>query len=99
MAFIQVIEVTTAHQDEMQSLMDEWVAKTEGKRKAQRSVIAADRDQPGTYVQIVEFPSYEEAMANSHLPETSEFADRLARLCDPPPTFRNLEVRRVDDLS
>jgi hypothetical protein len=99
MAFIQIIEVTTTHQDEIQSLMDEWVAKTEGKRRAQRSTVTADRDQPGVYVQIVEFPSYEEAMANSNLPETSEFAERLTELCDHPPTFRNLEVRRVDDLS
>jgi hypothetical protein len=38
-------------------------------------------------------------MANSNLPETREFAERLAKLCDHPPTFRNLEVRRVDDLS
>jgi quinol monooxygenase YgiN len=99
MAFIQIIEVTTAHQDEVESLMDEWVAKTEGKRTAQRSTVTADRDQPRTYVQIVEFPSYEGAMANSDLPETNELAERLAKLCDRPPTFRNLEVRRVDDWS
>ncbi|MGO9659000.1 MAG: hypothetical protein ACLP7F_11685 [Acidimicrobiales bacterium] len=99
MTFIQIIEVTTTHQDEIQSLMDERVATTEGKRRAQRSTVTAHRDQPGVYVQIVEFPSYEEAMANSNLPETREFAERLAKLCDHPPTFRNLEVRRVDDLS
>jgi hypothetical protein len=99
MAFIQVIEITTTHQDEIQALMDEWLARTEGKRSAQRSTLSADRDRPGVYVQIVEFPSYEEAMANSNLPETSEFAERLAKLCDKPPTFRNLDVRRIDDLS
>jgi hypothetical protein len=42
----------------------------------------------------VEFPSYEEAMANSELPETAEFAARLMELCDGPPTFRNLDVLR-----
>ena len=35
-------------------------------------------------------------MANSNLPETSEFAGRLAALCDGPPTFRNLEVLREE---
>jgi hypothetical protein len=35
-------------------------------------------------------------MTNSGLPETSEFAEKLARLCDGPPEFRNLDVRRVD---
>lgn len=99
MAFVQIMEFTTNHQDEIQSLMDEWVAKTEGKRRARHSTVTADRDQPGVYVQIVEFPSYEEAMANSNLPETREFAERLAKLSDHPPRFRNLEVRRVDDWS
>jgi hypothetical protein len=87
MAFVQIIEMTTTRLDEIQSLMDEWVANTEGKRKAHRSVLTADRDRPSTYVQIVEFPSYEEAMANSALPETDEFARKLVDLCDAPPVF------------
>ena len=53
-----------------------------------------DRDRANTYVQIVEFPSYEEAMTNSQLPETGEIAARLTELCDGPPTFRNLDVTR-----
>ena len=61
---------------------------------ATRGVQAQDRDRPNTYVQIVEFPSYEEAMRNSELPETGEIAGRLAELCDGPPTFRNLDVTR-----
>jgi hypothetical protein len=99
MAFIQVIEVTTAHPEQIQELVDDWSAKTEGRRTAYRSTMTADRDQPGTYVQIVEFPSYEAAMANSGLPETGEFAEKLARLCDGPVAFRNLDVRRVDTFS
>lgn len=98
MPFIQIIEVTTKKLDEIEFLMDEWVTKTEGKRNAQRATLTADRDQPDTYVQIVEFPSYEKAMANSELPATSEFAERLTKLCEAPPTFRNLDVRRVDEL-
>jgi quinol monooxygenase YgiN len=96
MAFIQIIEITTSRLDEIEALMDEWVARTEGTRKAHRATLTADRDRPNTYVQIVEFPSYEEAMANSELPETGQFAERLAKLCDSPPTFRNLDVRRSD---
>lgn len=99
MAFIQIIEITTTRPEEIQSLMDEWVTKTEGKRMTSRSTLTADRDRPNTYLQIVEFPSYEEAMANSSVPETGEFAERLVELCDSPPAFRNLDVRRVDDLS
>jgi hypothetical protein len=99
MAFIQVIEVTTKRPEEIQVLVEEWSARTEGRRSAYRSTLTADRDRPGTYVQIVEFPSYREAMANSSLPETGEFAEKLARLCDGLPVFRNLDVRRVDTFS
>jgi hypothetical protein len=98
MAFIQIIEVTTTRMEEIQALMDEWLSKTEGKRKAGRSVLTADRDRPNSYLQIVEFPSYEEAMANSQMAETDEFAKRLVTLCDAPPSFRNLDVTRVDDM-
>ena len=99
MAFIQIIEVTTTRPQEIQELVQEWSARTEGRRTAYRATFTADRDRPGTYVQIVEFPSYQEAMANSGLPETGEFAEKLAKLCDGQPAFRNLDVRRVDEFS
>ena len=75
-------------------MLDEWLEQTQGKRTATRGLQARDRDRANAYVQIVEFPSYEEAMANSELPETVEVAARLAELCDGPPTFRNLDVAR-----
>jgi len=99
MTFIQIIEVTTTRPEEIQELAEQWSAKTQGRRTAYRSTFTADRDRPNTYVQIVEFPSYEEAMANSGLPETGEFAEKLARLCDGSPVFRNLDVQRVDMFS
>ena len=99
MSFIQLIEIRTTRLDEIQPLMDQWVASTEGRRSTHRSTLTADRDRPNTYVQIVEFASFEAAMANSNLPETSEFAGKLTKLCDGPPVFRNLDVRRIDDLT
>ncbi|HEX6527075.1 MAG TPA: hypothetical protein VF070_44740 [Streptosporangiaceae bacterium] len=99
MAFIQIMEVTTTRLEEILELVDEWAAKTEGRRTVRRSTLTADRDRPNTYIQIVEFPSYEEAMANSGLPETGEFAGKLTRLCDGPLVFRNLDVQRVDNFS
>lgn len=98
MSFIQVIEFTTSRYSEAEPLFEEWVAKTEGKRSASRSILTRDRDRPSTYVQVVEFPSYEAAMANSDLPETREVAERLAALCDGPPAFRNLDLVREDRL-
>jgi quinol monooxygenase YgiN len=97
-AFIQIIEITTSRIDEIEALDEEWRAQTEGRRTAQRVTITEDRDRPNTYIQLVEFPSYEAAMANSDLPETAAFAERLAKLCDAPPSFRNLDVRRVEEL-
>jgi quinol monooxygenase YgiN len=99
MAFIQIIEATTSQISEVESLMDEWVQRSEGRRQTLRALLSEDRERPNTFVQIVEFPTYEEAMANSSLPETAEFAEKLAELCEAPPTFRNLDVRREDDLS
>jgi hypothetical protein len=94
--FIQIIELVTHRPDEVEALTDEWIAATEGRRSAQRGTMTADRDRPNTYVQIVEFPSYEAAMTNSGLPETAGFAERLVKLCDEPPSFRNLDVIRVE---
>lgn len=99
MAFIQIIELTTNNFDEVEALMDEWIEQTQGKRLAHRATVTEDRERPNTFVQIVEFPSYEQAMENSNLPETSDFAERIAKLCDGPLTFRNLDVRRIDELS
>ncbi len=98
MAFIQVIEYKTSRPDEIQSVVDEWRSKTEGRRTARRGTLARDRERSDTYVQIVEFPSYEDAMANSEMPETAAFAERVSKLCDGPMAFRNLDVVRVEEM-
>jgi quinol monooxygenase YgiN len=98
MTFIQLVETTTTRRDEVDALVERWRSRTEGRRTAGRSTATHDRDRPDTYILIVEFPSYDAAMANSALPETADFAERLAELCDSPPTFRNLDVDRVEEL-
>ena len=98
MRFIQIIEFTTNRIDELNVALDEWLSQTQGNRAATRGTQTRDRDRADTYLQIVEFPSHEEAMANSDLPETAEFAARLAQLCNEPPTFRNLDVTREDQM-
>jgi hypothetical protein len=95
-SFIQLIEFQTNRIDEFESLVAEWLTKSEGWRTSTRSVRTRDRDRPNTYLQIVEFPSYEKALENSKNPATSEFAERLAKLCDAPPSFRNLDVLAED---
>lgn len=95
MPFIQLIEVSTNRLDEIEQVIDRWLRDTEGRRTTRRATFASDNDLPGHYVHIVEFDSYEDAIANSALTETSAFAKRLAALCDRPPTFRNLNVERM----
>ncbi len=98
MAFIQVIEYETADARGLDALMQEWVTATEGKRTATREVHAEDRDHPGRYVDIVEFPSYESAMRNSALPETQRIAARMQELCTDDVRFMNLNVLSDEDL-
>jgi len=89
--FAQIIEFRTSRIDELEALSEEFVAR-HGLPTSFRRMVTADRDDPGLHRVIVEFPSYEEAMANSQDPETTEFASRMAALCDGPPTFYNLDV-------
>ncbi|WP_037603768.1 hypothetical protein [Streptacidiphilus rugosus] len=92
MKFVQIIEFKTGRIDEFNALLDAWVEKNEGHRLVTRALQVRDRDQENVYLNIVEFPSYEQAMDNSNRPETAEFAAQLAALCDGPPVFRNLDL-------
>ena len=94
MAFVQIIEFTTTRFDDMRKLFDE-IRSVAAPQAPGRGMVCADRDQPNRYMTIVEFPSYEEAMGNSERPETTAMAERMAALCDGPPTFRNLDVQEV----
>lgn len=92
MKFVQIIEYTTTKPDEAQAALDEFLAATKGKRANQSGTVARDRDRPDVYVNIIEFPSYEVAMENSEKPETKALAEKMMKIADGPPTFRNLDV-------
>ena len=98
MAFVQVIEFQTSRIDEFDALLDAWLAQSKDWRTATKSMRTKDRDRPNTYVQIVQFPSFEKAQENSQHPETGEFAASLAKLCDVPPSFRNLDVLQEETM-
>ncbi len=95
--FIQIIEFQTSQLDEVEALGREIRDRLDDGRPSspKRGTIAADRDRPGYYLNIVEFDSHEAAMENSSRPEVGEFAARLAKLCGSPPKFYNLDVREV----
>ncbi|HEU5159617.1 MAG TPA: hypothetical protein VFU43_21660 [Streptosporangiaceae bacterium] len=96
MSFVQIVEFTTSKFDEMRALEDQWRAETAGKRPNTRILTCRDRDRTGHYYMIVEFPSYEEAMRNSGLPETERNSREMAELADGPVGFTNLDVLSVD---
>lgn len=99
MRFVQIIDYKTERFDGMNQLMDKWVEQTKGKRTATHSVIGKDRADRSHYVEIVEFPSYEEAMKNSHLPETEQIFQEMVALCDGMPSFTDLDVVREEQLN
>ena len=96
--FVQIIEYSTARIEEVRVLSEKHRADRAAAGDeilVKRATAAADRDRPGTYLTILEFDSYESAMANSKRPETSEFAARMGELCDGPPKFYNLDVQEL----
>ncbi|ARP71864.1 ester cyclase [Streptomyces pluripotens] len=99
MTFVQLIECRTSRLDEMNRLMDDWVAQTKGRRTATHAVVGKDRSDASHIVEMVEFPSYEEAMRNSKLPETDQIFREMVALCDETPTFTDLDVVRDEQLS
>ncbi|HEX6445857.1 MAG TPA: DUF1059 domain-containing protein [Streptosporangiales bacterium] len=93
-AFIQLIEFRAGKEQlaEGKALMDSYDAEIGSARTARWAIMGADRDHPDTYVQIVEFPSYEQAMVNSEHPATRALSEALQKLAEGKPTFRNLDV-------
>jgi hypothetical protein len=92
MAFVQIIEFQTSRFDEMSALGDEWEAAAGDQGRATRRVMGQDRDNPGRFMNIVFFESYEEAMENSDNPVTQDFSRRMMELSDGEPSFHNLDV-------
>ncbi|MGP9019126.1 ester cyclase [Streptomyces sp. BR1] len=99
MTFAQIIDFKTERFSDLDQLMDQWIELTKGKRTASHNVIGKDRSDASHFVEIVEFPSYEEAMANSNLPETNRIFEEMVALCDGMPTFTDLDVVRNDQLN
>ena len=62
--FVQLIEWKTSKIDEVQKLNDDWRERFPAMGPT-RVLVTADRNNEGSYVTVVEFSSYEEAMKNS----------------------------------
>ncbi|MDK1472983.1 ester cyclase [Streptomyces sp. 549] len=99
MSFVQVIDCRTNHVDELNRVMDSWAEATKGKRTATHAMMGQDRSDASHIVEIVEFPSYEEAMKNSQLPETDRIFREMVALCETEPSFTDLDVIRDEQLN
>lgn len=90
--FVQIIEFDSDDIDASIKLDQEYLKQTEGKRTDTRGMTCADRDNPGHYFVIVEFPSAEAAEKNNALPETQAMAEKQMKLSKGEPKFYNLDV-------
>ena len=93
--FIQTITYSTSRIDEVRALGEQLRDKRMSSGDPQKPIqisFCADRDVPNRYTTVVEFASYEDAMANSSHPDVAEFSQQMGKLCDGPPTFVNLDV-------
>jgi hypothetical protein len=94
MTFIQLIDYQTTRVEEVQALLTRWIEATGGVRTATRTTVGRDRDDSTHFVEILQFPSYEDAMRNSNLPETHKVHEEFVGLCVEYPKFINLDVIR-----
>ena len=93
--FVQIIEYETDKPEEMKALRNEMRDDMGDTASFGRLVVTQDRDNPRRYLIIVEFPSYEEAMANSNRPEVDEMAKKMTALTKGGPKYHNLDVKET----
>lgn len=93
--FIQLVEFEASDIGAVTAALERFRDEHPGALTASASTTTEDRDRPGTYISIVEFPSYEVAMEQQGNPATSEFSANLAKVMSGTPRFRNLDVRSV----
>jgi hypothetical protein len=91
-AFLQLIEFSTDRPAELENIITRWLTAIGEGRTARWYITSADQDRAGTYFQLVEFPSYAAAMANSEHPATAEFAASVKEISTQDLIFRNLDV-------
>jgi len=96
--FVQIIDFETDRFEEMRQLSQEMDQHFAGRSGGPtHRLVLKDRNQPNRYLVVVEFDSYEEAMANSDSPETAKFAQQMGALCTRPPSFTDCDVEGITE--
>jgi Protein of unknown function (DUF1059) len=95
-SFVQLVEFHARDLDRVRELQEQWRERIGREATGRWGLLAADRDRPDTYVEIVGFPDFASAMRNSEHPATAEFAKRMQEATEGEAGFRNLDVREVN---
>jgi|SRR5579871_772180 len=91
--FIQLVEFETNDIEAVGNALRTFVDEHPDVMTFTASRVTEDRDRPGTYISIVEFASYDEAMKQSGHPALSEFMSKVGPDLMANRRFRNLDVR------
>jgi hypothetical protein len=92
MAFVQVMTYKTEHRAEMDAALQRWLEDTQDVRRARRRLLLRDRNVEDSYMEVVFFDSYEDAMHNSRLPATTMLSQQFERLISDGFHFRDFDV-------
>jgi hypothetical protein len=77
----------------VKKLLGEWEASEKGRSPGyRRSWLLKDRERESTYLLLVEFSSYDQAMRNSERPETGAWADKLRHAVEGELGYRNYDI-------
>ena len=91
--FIQLVEFETNDIEAVQNAIQKFRDEHPDIMTFTTSRVAEDRDKPGTYISIVEFPSYDEAKKRSNHPAFSEFVQSIGPELMANRRFRTLDVK------
>ncbi|MBB3086285.1 DUF1059 domain-containing protein [Geodermatophilus sabuli] len=94
-SFVQLIEFHARDLSGFRATAEQWRERMGKETTARWGVVAADRDRPDTYVELVGFPDHDAAMRNSEHPVTTDFAKRMHEVTEGEASFRNLDVVEV----
>ncbi len=94
-AFLQFIEFHARDLGGFRNLVELWRERMGGETTARWGIVGADRDRPGTYVEVVAFPDHDSAMRNSEHPVTADFAKQMQEVTEGEAGFRNLDIAMV----
>ncbi len=98
MSFVQIISFHTDRIDRFAELEERWTQETEGCRTVVDGALYRDRTDPTHYVSVNHFASWEDAQANSALPETDAMAAEAMTLATGPVDFTDLDLVSTADV-